>query len=472
MEQVARNDLIDLEIESAAFEGTTVGRLDRLVVFVPYAVPGDRVRARVVKRRRKYVEAVVEEVLRPSPDRIPPRCSHFGTCGGCRLQNVAYERQLEDKREQVADLLERIGHFQDPPVAATIPSPTPYFYRNKMEFSFGNRRWLTREEIDADVPIDRDFALGLHIPGRFDRILDLEECYLQCDWTSRLIHRVRQVAREQHWEAYDTIENRGYLRNLVIRVGRQTDQCMVVLVTTSAEPDRLRIFERCVRDEFPQVTTLINAVNSTRSPVASGEEMQVAFGPGYLEERIGDQLFRVTPTAFFQPNTLQAERLFDVVGTFTQASPDDLLFDLYCGLGSIGLLLASSVRRVVGVESLPEAVRLAKLNAERNGVDNASFFAGDALMALKPDFQRRNGRPDVVVLDPPRVGLHPDVLQALVRTKPRRIVYTSCNPATLARDLEVLSQGYELEAVQPVDMFPQTFHIEAVAALGRKDGTA
>ncbi|MFZ0427688.1 MAG: 23S rRNA (uracil(1939)-C(5))-methyltransferase RlmD [Acidobacteriota bacterium] len=462
---LARNDLIELEIESAAYEGTTVGRVEGFVVFVPYAVPGDRVRAKVVRRRRKYAEAAIEEVLRPSPDRIEPRCSYFGTCGGCRLQNVAYARQLDEKREQVTDLLERIGHFQEPPVAPTLPAPDPFLYRNKMEFSFGNRRWLTRDEIAAGGTLERDFALGLHVPGRFDRILDLHECHLQAEWTPRLVNRVRRLAVEQGWEPYDTIEHTGFLRNLVIRTGQQTGQNMVVLVTTSSNPDRTGRLARCLQDEFPEVTTLINSVNSTRSPVAVGEEEIVVYGPGYLEEQIRGRVFRITPSAFFQPNTLQAERLFGVVEDFCRLSSDDLLFDLYCGLGSIGLVLASRVRRVVGIESHAEAVRLAVLNAAQNGIGNAVFQAGDALLALKPDFQRRQGRPDVVVLDPPRVGLHPDVVQALLRTKPPRIVYTSCNPATLARDLQLLSERYRLEAVQPVDMFPQTYHIEAVAAL-------
>ncbi len=465
---LSRDDLIELEIESTAYEGKSVGRIDGLVVFVPYALPGDRVAARVVKRRRRYAEARIEEVLRPSADRVEPRCVYFGTCGGCRLQNVAYDRQIEAKREQVADLLERIGRFKDPPVAATLPSPSPFFYRNKMEFSFGNRRWLTTEEIAEEGRVDRDFALGLNIPGRFDRILDLHECHLQSEWTPRLVNRVRKLALEEGWEAYDTIENRGFLRNLIVRTTRHTGQTMVVLVTTSSDPNRVEILTRCLQEEFPEVTTLINSVNSTRSPVSSGEQDLVVFGPGYIEEMMGDLRLRITPSVFFQPNSLQAERLFGVVAELSRATADDLLFDLYCGLGSIGLLLASRVRRVVGVESYPEAVRLASLNAAQNSVRNAVFHCGDALMALKPDFQRRHGRPDVVILDPPRVGLHPDVTQALIRTKPSRIVYTSCNPATLARDLQLLSEHYELEAVQPVDMFPQTYHIEAVAALGRK----
>ena len=464
---LSRDDLIELEIESAAYEGKSVGRADGLVIFVPFAVPGDRVLARVVKRRRKYAEARIEEVLRPSVDRVEPRCIYFRTCGGCRLQNVAYARQLEAKREQVTSLLERIGRFPDPPVAETLPAPSRYLYRNKMEFSFGNRRWLTKEEIAAEGRVDRNFALGLHIPGRFDRILDLHECHLQSDWTSRLVNRVRRLALEQQWDAYDTIENRGFLRNLVLRMAWRTDQVMVVLVTTSFDPARLEILTTCLQEEFPEITTLINSVNSTRSPVAVGDQDTVIYGPGYIEERISDRLFRITPTVFFQPNSLQAERLFGIVEEHSHLSSGDLLYDLYCGLGSIGLFLAPRVRRVVGVESHPEAVRLAALNAEQNGIANAVFHAGDTLMALKPDFQRRNGRPDVVILDPPRVGLHPDVVQGLIRTKPSRIVYTSCNPATLARDLQLLSGHYHLEAVQPVDMFPQTFHIEAVAALAR-----
>jgi len=462
---VKRGDLIEVTIESAAFEGTTVARLDGLVVFVPFGVPGDRVQARIVRKRRKYLEAVIESVLEPSPLRREPRCVHFGTCGGCRLQNVEYDRQLEFKGEQVRSLLERIGGLSSPPLLPVLPSPREYAYRNKMEYSFGNSRWLTREEIASEEVLQRDFALGLHVPGRFDKILDLHECYLQDDFSIALVSRLRALALEQGWEPYDTIHNTGYLRNLVIRAGQNTDQVMVVVVTTSHQPDRTAMMVELIQKVIPSVTTVVNSINSGRSPVAAGEEI-VCLGKGFIHERIRDRLFQVTPTAFFQPNTLQAEHLMGTILDYSAATESrGLLFDLFCGLGTIGLILADHFDRVFGIESHPESIRLAQINAKLNQVQNAHFVQGDAAQALQPDSLRQTGAPDVLVLDPPRAGLHQDVVSGVLECRPPRVVYTSCNPATLARDLNLLSETYEVEAVQPVDMFPQTYHIECVAAL-------
>ncbi|GAB4241533.1 MAG: 23S rRNA (uracil(1939)-C(5))-methyltransferase RlmD [Acidobacteriota bacterium] len=461
----AKNEVVELEIESSAFEGKMVARLEGFVIFVPYAVPGDRIRARIVRRKKRYAEAVVEEVLRPSPFRVAPRCRYFGVCGGCRLQNVAYEKQLEMKATQVRDLLERIGGFADPAVAPVIPSPETYWYRNKMEFTFSNRRWLLPEEIAGGGELRKDFALGLHVPGRYDKVLNLEECFLQSETSARLVNRVREIALEQGWAPYDTLEHVGFLRNLVIREGQNTGERMVVLITRERDEAAMNFLAERLRSEFNDLTTFVNGVNSRRSPVAQGEEEFVHLGDGTIRDRLGELTFRITPGAFFQPNTLQAERLVEVIGEWARLEPRHLVFDLYCGIGSIGLSLAPKVRRVVGVESHAESVRLAILNARENGIENAEFRQGDALDALKPDFLRRVGKPDVVILDPPRAGVHPDVVKALLRLKPPRIVYTSCNPATLARDLQLLAAAYELEGVQPVDMFPQTFHVECVAAL-------
>ncbi len=460
-----RGDLIEVTIESSAFEGTTVARLDGLVVFVPFGVPGDRVQARIVRKRRKYLEAVIESVLEPSPLRREPRCIHFGTCGGCRLQNLEYDRQLEFKGEQVGSLLERIGGLSNPPLLPVLPSPREYHYRNKMEFSFGNSRWLTREEIASREDLQRDFALGLHVPGRFDKILDLHECYLQDEFSINLVNRLRTLALERGWAPYDTIHNTGYLRNLVIRVGQNTSQVMVVVVTTSHEPDRMARIVELIREVIPSVTTVVNSVNSGRSPVAAGEEI-VCLGEGFIHERIRDRLFQVTPTAFFQPNTLQAERLMGTILDYSTSSDSrGLMFDLFCGLGTIGLILADHFDQIFGIESHPESIRLARINSQLNQVRNAHFVQGDAAQALRPDSLRQTGVPDVLVLDPPRAGLHQDVVSGVLKCEPRRIVYTSCNPATLARDLKLLSESYEVEAVQPIDMFPQTYHIECVTAL-------
>jgi 23S rRNA (uracil1939-C5)-methyltransferase len=338
-----------------------------------------------------------------------------------------------------------------------------------MEYSFGNSRWLTREEIASQEDLKRDFALGLHVPGRFDKILDLHECYLQDEFSIALVGRLRALALEQGWEPYDTIHNTGYLRNLVVRTGQNTDQVMVVVVTTSHQPDRMALMVELIQEAIPSVTTVVNSINSGRSPVAAGEEI-VCLGKGFIHERILDRLFQVTPTVFFQPNTLQAERLMGTILDYSAATESrGLLFDLFCGLGTIGLILADHFDRVFGIESHSESIRLAQINSELNQVQNAHFVQGDAAQALQPDSLRQTGVPDVLVLDPPRAGLHQDVVSGVLECRPRRVVYTSCNPATLARDLKLLGESYEVEAVQPVDMFPQTYHIECVAALGLRN---
>ncbi len=463
---VKRGETIELTLDSAAYEGVAVGRVEGFVVFVRDAVPGDRVLAIVRKKKKNFAEAVVEEVLEPSPHRVEPLCRHFGVCGGCRWQNAEYSLQLEFKRRQVEDLLHRIGGLSDVVARPTLASPDPYYYRNKMEFTFGSNRWLTAEEIAKGGPVDRDFALGLHIPKRFDRILDLQECHLLSLESAKLVNRVRELAREWNWSPYDTKTHQGYLRNLVIRLGRRTGQMMVNLVTNGDDPARLRRLTRRLLAEFPSMTTLVNSVNQTRSPVAAGQE-HIYHGEGYVMETIGGLRLRVMPTTFFQPNTEQAERLYGVVGEFAAVGGDDTLFDLYSGIGSIGLFLAPAARCVVGVEQQAAAVEEARRNAVENQIENAFFHTGDADQAFQPGLLQLYGNPTVLVADPPRVGLGHEVCQAVLRILPKRVVYVSCNPATQARDLQVLSGAYSVSAVQPVDMFPQTHHIENVVKLER-----
>jgi len=461
---VAKGDQLELEIDAAAYEGTTVARIDGLVVFVRYGVPGDRVRATITRKRRKYVEASIDEVISASPHRVEPECRHFGLCGGCTLQNVEYEQQLEIKQQLVKELLERIGGVQDPEVLPTVPSPRKYHYRNKMEFSFGTSRWLTREEIDSGEELQKGFALGLHIPKRFDKILNLEECHLQGPPSAEIVKEVREYVVEKGWPAYNSRSHEGYLRNLAIRMGSNTGEIMVNLVTASDEPDRVAALNSMLIEAFPAISTIVNSINSTRSPVAVEQEI-VCHGSGLLQERIQDMEFRVSPTSFFQPNAYQAGNLFSEIQRMAEPLKDAFVYDLYCGLGAISLFLARACREVLGVENHEESVRMAAENAKLNGIENCKFVAADVAEALNPEFVQQNGKPDAVVLDPPRAGLHPNVAKGLLRMKPKRIVYTSCNPATQARDLKILAEEYEILTVQPVDMFPQTFHIESVVAL-------
>jgi 23S rRNA (uracil1939-C5)-methyltransferase len=468
---VAKGDLIELEIASSAYQGRTVGRYEGLAIFVPYAVPGDKAKVRILRRKKSYAEGVIEELIEASPDRVQPRCPYFGVCGGCTLQSADYERQLEYKRGHVGDLFQRVGGLEDVNVEETLRSPSIYYYRNKMEFSFGGNRWLTKEEISRGGELPKGFALGLHIPKRFDKILDLETCYLQSELTPRIVNWTRQYCQEQGWTPYHARKQCGFLRNLVIRTGTMTGDVMVNLVTTRREPQRLERMVEALRGPLPEVSVFVNTINSTLSPVGLDEEI-VLLGEDHIREKIEALTIKVAPTSFFQPNTRQAGRLYSLIREMGRLQSGDTLYDLYCGVGSIGLFLSSVVERVVGVESQPLSVAMARENARFNGCTNCHFYVGDAVEALSPEFVRANGRPDVLVLDPPRAGLHPEVGRRLLEVLPERVVYTSCNPATQARDLSVLSQGYQILRVKPVDMFPQTYHIESVVALQRRAARA
>lgn len=460
-----KGDIVHLKIDSAAFQGPGVARAENRVVFVPFTVPGDSIRARVVRKKKKHAEAVLEELLEASPHRVEPRCPYFGTCGGCHWQNLDYPLQLACKRDQVRSLLERIGGFRNVEVAETLPSPEIYYYRNKMEFSFGSNRWVTRQEIESGQPLDRDFALGLHIPRRFDRILDLHNCFLQSETSACLVNFVRRFCRERNWPAYDNRRHTGFLRNLVIREGTLTGQLMVYLVTSEDRPDRMQELAAALVGEFPQLTTFVNGVNGSRSPVARGMEEVSYHGPGFIEDRIAGLVFQISPTSFFQPNTRQAEQLYGVIRQMAQLSGDETVYDLYCGCGSISLFLADQAGRVVGIESHEDSVGLAHENARRNGIENCVFEACDVQQGLTAESVERHSSPDVMVLDPPRSGLHPRVCELILQVRPSRLIYTSCNPSTQARDLQLLSEGFRIRQVQPIDMFPQTYHIENVVLL-------
>jgi 23S rRNA (uracil1939-C5)-methyltransferase len=462
-----RGDIVELEISSPAFEGSSVGRIDNLVVFVPYAVPGDRIRARITRKKRKYAEGVIEEILEPSGDRTEPRCIHFGTCGGCSLQNARYEKQLEYKQLQVQALMERIGGFKEVEVKPVIPSQQQFEYRNKMEYTFGAQRWLTAEEIASGEKFSRDFALGLHIPKRFDRILDLTECHLQDPESMKILDTCRTTAVDRGWLPYNVINHTGYLRNLIVRRGINTGELMVNLVTTSKDSEKTELLSQILLENIPSITTILNSINPGPNPSTMEEEI-ILFGDGKLTDRIGDTTYQISPFSFFQPNTRQAEILFSTIRDAAALEGTEILYDLYCGLGAIGIYLAGMVKKVIGVESHSRSVELARNNAKINGAADCHFFDMDVLEALSHEFLAENGKPNLVVLDPPRAGLHPKVVSSLLETAPDRIVYTSCNPATQARDLNLLGADYDLGTVQPVDMFPQTWHIESVATLCRR----
>jgi 23S rRNA (uracil1939-C5)-methyltransferase len=465
--KLKRGEEVELEIEKFADRGKSLARRNGYVVLVAGAVPGDRIRARIGKAKKSYAEASIEEVLEPSKLRTEPRCFYFGTCGGCKWQHVDYDAQLQAKTQSVHDALVHNGGFEHVVVQPAIGSARTYFYRNKMEFSFSASRWLTREEIDSGEQFDTDFALGLHVPGFFDKVLDLEECHLQSALSVALVNGLRAFARQHDWQPWDIRKHVGFLRHLVIRTGDKTGDLMVNLVTNGSDPERMKLLAGYLRDEFPAVTTFVNTINTGKAQTASGEEITTVFGPGVIHEQIGPYTFEIAPNAFFQTNTHGAERLYDVTRRFAELHHDDLVYDLYCGAGTISLFVSADVRQVVGIELVDEAVENARRNAEMNNVANCVFEVGDILHLFGPDFVERHGRPDVLIVDPPRAGMHPKVVKQVAELGPERFVYVSCNPQTQARDLQMLAEHYAIEDVQPVDLFPHTHHVENVVKLRR-----
>ncbi len=475
----------EMVVDVVAFgdRGKSIARLDLpgdesdrggYIVFVPGAVPGDRVRVRIAKRKKGYAEARVLELVEASPLRVDPRCPYAYVCGGCTWQHLSYDAQLEMKREGVERGLTHALDLGGVPVRPTIGADRPegsggvYYYRNKMEFSFAAQRWLTDAEIATEENFDRNFALGLHVPGRFDKVLDLKTCFLQSEWSARLVNGIRDLARREGWEPWHARENRGFLRHLVVRTSAYTEDRMVNIVTWARDDARMAILADFLKAEFPETTTLVNTVNEGLANTSYGDT-GVLFGPGTVRDKIGQHTFEYASNAFFQTNTRQAEKLYAVAAEMASFTPTDLVYDLYCGTGTISLFVADRVARVVGVELVEEAVVNARAAAEANGVTNATFVAGDMLRLFTPEFVEANGRPDVLIVDPPRAGMHPKVVDQIAALRPERIVYVSCNPKTqaddLARLMEATGNGYRIEAVQPVDLFPHTTHTECVVGL-------
>lgn len=505
--QYQRGAELTLTLDSFAFEGKSIARHNGLVVFVQGGVPGDEVRVRLTKIKKQFLEADVVEVLKRSPLRVEPRCKYFGTCGGCKWQHVDYQAQLDFKRQHVVDALERIGGFQNVAVNPTLGAEEVYFYRNKMEFSFGEK-WLTREEMDERMgsmgdgedgrrgvlksevrsqkseiaDLNREplpstleprtshlsrFALGMHIPQRFDKVLDLDECHLQSEISNRILNLVKQFCLERELSRYSTRTHTGYLRNLVIRQSAQTNELMVNLVTTDDQPELLSALSSLLIARVPSITTIVNNITQRKSQVAIGDYEKVYHGSGFISEKIGKRTYRISANSFFQTNTKQAERLYDVVKQMAQLQSDDVVFDLYSGTGTIALHVADDVKEVVGVENVEAAVEDAKKNAAANGVRNCTFILGDLKERLTKEtaWLALHAKPNVMIIDPPRAGMHEKVVHEIVAMKPERIVYVSCNPTTQARDLKLMCDAYRIVAVQPVDMFPHTYHIENVVSL-------
>ena len=460
---------VELTIDSAAFKGKGIAKENGLAVFVPNTAPGDRVRARIVKKKKNYREGKLLEVLEPGPERIEPRCRHALTCGGCSWQHVTYNHQLEFKRDQVESHMHRIAKLEDIEVNPTIGAEEQFYYRNKMEYSIGHKRWLSREEVERDEYVDDSaFAAGLHAPGRFDKILNIQECHLQEPVSYNILDFVRSWCIEHRVKPYNNQDHEGFMRNVVIRNAYYTEDLMVNLVTYRDDQEIMEPLAAALLEEFPAITTIVNNVNDQRNPTAVGRYEKVIHGPGYITDHIGPYHFSIDANAFFQTNTAQAEQLYEIARDFADIQSGDIVYDLYCGVGTLTLFLSEPAQQVLGIELVDVTVQNARKNAEENQVENVSFVEGDMKEVLNEEITDRYGQPDCLITDPPRSGMHPDVVQRLKQLKVPKLVYVSCNSSTMARDLKELSEVYEVLEVQPVDMFPQTYHIETVANLRLK----
>jgi 23S rRNA (uracil1939-C5)-methyltransferase len=460
---------VELYIDKLAFEGFGIARKDELVYFVKNAIPGDTVLARVTKKKKSYCEATSLEIIEKSLQRIDAKCKYFVDCGGCSLQNLEYEEQIKWKRVFVTDALRRIGKITDIEVSPTLAAPQEFYYRNKMEFSFSANRWLSVAEIEGSEDISqKNFALGLHTPKNYLKVIDVNNCWIQNETANKILRATREIALADGISALDNHSHEGFLKNLVIRYSRLQNEFMVILITNSPTVNSEEEFVSKLNEKFdndiPEVTTFIWAVNSTFSPVAQGE---IAFkaGNGFLIEEILGIKFKISPFSFFQTNPSQLDNFISLILEKADLHPDDFVMDFYCGAGSITLPAAKKVKNIVGFELVESAVNDAKENALLNGIENAEFFVSDLHAKDTPDLLRQYPVPDVLLIDPPRAGMHKNLVEHIIEIKPKNIVYVSCNPTTQARDLEMLKDFYTIESCVPVDMFPQTYHTESVVKL-------
>lgn len=454
-----------VKIEGIAAEGNAIARVNNKVLFVPYVIPGDIVDVQVVSSRKSYMEGYVVKLIKKSDLRVEPFCSHFGTCGGCKWQSLPYSEQLKFKQGQVSDQLTRIGKIDLPEISPIIGSKNTTHYRNKLEFTFSDSRWLTKEEIESGEDFGNQPALGYHIPKRFDRVFDVNTCYLQPEPSNAIRLGVKKFALEKGIPFLNLRSKEGILRNLIVRTSSAGD-VMVILSIKQFIPQVKELLD-FIAETFPQVTSLFYVENTKVNDTINDLDLVLYKGNDHIVEQMEDIKFKVGPKSFYQTNSKQALELYRVAREFAGLTGSELVYDLYTGTGTIANFIAAKAKHVVGVEYVPEAIDDAWENSRINNIKNTSFYAGDIKDLLTDDFIGQNGRPDVVILDPPRAGVHPDVVKMLMQVAPRRIVYVSCNPATQARDIALMGEGYRVARIQPVDMFPQTHHVENVVLLER-----
>ena len=468
---VKKGDLIELTVDGLVFGARGIARQDDFVWFVDGAVPGERVRARILKKRKNYGEAKIHEVILPGPDQITPPCPYFWDCGGCQLQQLKYEAQVSAKTRQVTDIIHRLSGLNDCLIKPTLPAEKQYGYRNKMEFTFSDRRWIM-QGVDEDKSVP--FALGLHAPGRFDKVIDIDRCLLQSEQANKLLMDVKKLIYQTELPPYQTKSHQGFWRFFVIREGQNTGDLMMQIITSGQAPEKGKpAIDWLMHKLFWQhleLTTVVHGISNKKAQVAFADEEILKLGDGKIREQIGSRIFEISSNAFFQTNTAQAEVLFNTLIDLADFSGDEVVYDLYCGTGAVAIMIADHVRRVVGIEVIPSAVQDARRNTLLNNLENVILLEGDMMNAIhEPQrLEKQYGQADAVIIDPPRGGTHPNTIRDLFQWKPPAIIYISCNPPMLAKDLAILQAIYRVDAIQPVDMFPQTKHIEVVCVLRLK----
>ncbi len=454
-----------VEIEDAGSEGKALLRFENMVVFVPFAAPGDVCDIQITRKRKSFYEGRIEKIHTYSEMRTEPKCSHFGSCGGCKWQHIEYEKQLEYKQKQVKDNLLRIGKLDLPEIEPIIPSKKTYYYRNKLEFTFSNRKWLTDPTIDRSDE-QKMKGLGFHMPGKFDRIIDINNCYLQDPLSNSIRLAVREYAIKQNLSFYNVKKWSGFLRNLIIR-NTSTGEWMVIVVFNEKKTEKIKNLLQFIYDKFPQITSLIYVINNKRNPDISDQETKLFAGKPFIIEELEDLKFKIGPKSFFQTNTGQALRLYRTARDFADFKGNENVFDLYSGTGTIANFISRHIKKAVGIEYVQAAIDDAWENAKINNITNVSFHSGDILQIMDEEFIRDHGKPDVIITDPPRTGMHEKVVRKIMNISPDKIIYISCNPATQARDMSILKSKYHIVRIQPIDMFPQTHHVENVVLMVR-----
>ena len=455
MAKLKKNEIVEVKIDSLAFGGKGVGKLDGLIIFVENGIPGDVLKARVYKSKSNFAEARIEEIITASEHRINPVCEHFSYCGGCKWQNMEYAIQKKYKEDQVRDALIHLGGIADPPVEPIIEAKKVYYYRNKMEFSF-------------QVGREGELQLGLHVAGRFRDVFQLTDCHLQSEISNDIVNYVRKRCDELGLPAYDIVKHEGYMRFLVVREGKFTNETLVNLVTGAGDYPQIEELAIEIGQKFDNVVSVSHTVNDKKANIAKGDREKIIFGSDHIHEQLGNRKFRISANSFFQTNSYQVQRLYDLAVELAEPNELDNMIDLYTGTGTIAIYFAGLVKKVIGVETVVEAVADAKINAKQNGVENCEFITADVEEYLS-EYSETGEKIDLLLVDPPRAGCHPKAIKSILKLKPKKIVYISCNPATLARDIQLLTEeAYNLDKAIPVDQFPQTYHIEAACRLSLK----